>query len=62
MDFPHRLQTTTGLTHWWFANEGTVGALHLVWSLVMVALVFVVSRPSDRGIALRLKGARTSGG
>ena len=62
MDFPHRLQTTTGLTHWWFANEGTVGALHLVWSLVMVALAFVVSRPSDRGIALRLKGARTSGG
>jgi flavin reductase (DIM6/NTAB) family NADH-FMN oxidoreductase RutF len=43
----------------------TVNALSSVSldpALVMVALVFVVSRPSDRGIALRLKGARTSGG
>jgi hypothetical protein len=59
LDFPHRLQTTTGLTHWWFANEGAVGALHLVWSIVIVALVFTVPRPSDRGIALQLKAART---
>ena len=48
MDFPHRLQTTTGLTHWWFANEGTVGVLHLAWSLVIVVLVLVVPRRSGR--------------
>ena len=61
MDFPHRLQTTTGLTHWWFANEGTVGVLHLVWSLAIVTLVFAVPRPPCREIAFRLRAARTRG-
>jgi len=59
MDFPHRLTATTGLTHWWFANEGTVGALHLVWSLVIIVLVFAVPPPSGRGSALPFRPART---
>lgn len=42
LDFPHRLLTTTGLTHWWFAHQEAVGALHLVWSLGVVVIVFAV--------------------
>ena len=48
-DFPHRLQTTTGLTHWWFAHQEAVGALHMVWSLAVVVLVFAVPHPRGRG-------------
>jgi hypothetical protein len=59
MDFPHRLTTTTGLTHWWFANEGAVGALHLVWSLAIIVLVFALPPPSGRRGALRFRPART---
>ena len=40
-DIPHALQTTTGLTHWWFAHQATVGAIHLAWAVVVVALVFM---------------------
>ena len=40
-DIPHALQTTTGLTHWWFAHQETVGAIHLAWAVVVVALVFM---------------------
>jgi hypothetical protein len=39
-DIPHALQTTTGLTHWWFAHQEAVGAIHLAWSVAVVALVF----------------------
>ncbi len=42
-DFPHRLQNTTGLTHWWFAHQSAVGALHLVWAVAMLTVVVVVS-------------------
>ena len=59
MDFPHRLTATTGLTHWWFANEGTVGALHLVWTVVVIVLVFAVPSPDRRRGAFRLRPART---
>ena len=51
-DFPHRLQTTTGLTHWWFAHQEAVGALHLVWSVVVVALVFAMPRPPTPATAV----------
>jgi hypothetical protein len=44
LDFPHRLQTTTGLTHWWFAHQEAVGVLHLAWSLAVVVVVLVVPR------------------
>jgi hypothetical protein len=39
-DIPHALQTTTGLTHWWFAHQEAIGAIHLVWAVAVVALVF----------------------
>jgi hypothetical protein len=48
LDFSHRLQTTTGLTHWWFAHQGSVGALHLIWSLLVVVLVFALPHPPGR--------------
>lgn len=41
-DIPHALQTTTGLTHWWFAHQDAVGAIHLAWAVVVVALVFTL--------------------
>jgi hypothetical protein len=47
-DYAHRLQTTTGLTHWWFAHEQSVGALHLIWSVVVVVLVFAMAPPPGR--------------
>jgi hypothetical protein len=41
-DIPHAVQTTTGLTHWWFAHQGAVGFIHLAWSVAVVALVFAL--------------------
>ncbi len=41
-DIPHALQTTTGLTHWWFAHQEAVGAIHLAWAVAVVALVFTL--------------------
>ncbi len=41
-DIPHAVQTTTGLTHWWFAHQEVVGASHLAWSVAVVALVFLL--------------------
>jgi hypothetical protein len=38
-DFPHALTTTTGITHWWYAHQEAVGAIHLAWAVVVVALV-----------------------
>jgi len=41
-DIPHAVQTTTGFIHWWFAHQEVVGAVHVAWSVAVVALVFVV--------------------
>jgi hypothetical protein len=41
-DYAHRMTTTHGLTHWWFAHPGTVGAAHVGWSVAVVALVFLM--------------------
>ena len=41
-DIPHAVQTTTGLTHWWFAHQEVVGAVHVAWSVAVVALVFAL--------------------
>jgi hypothetical protein len=46
-DFPHRFETTTGLTHWWFAHQEAVGALHLAWAVAAVAVVAAVRPPGD---------------
>ena len=55
-DYPHRLSTTTGLTHWWFAHQGAVGWVHLTWAALAVAIVMVMpalplprSRPGNAG-------------
>ena len=50
-DFPHVLTTTTGLTHWWFAHQEAVGAIHLAWAAVVVALVFTWPHPPARQVA-----------
>ena len=50
-DYTHRLTTTTGLTHWWFAHQGAVGWVHLAWAAAVVAIVMLVppsSLPIDR--------------
>jgi hypothetical protein len=46
-DFPRRFETTTGLTHWWFAHQEAVGLLHLVWAVAAVAVVAAVRPPGD---------------
>jgi hypothetical protein len=38
-DYAHRLETSTGVTLWWFQNPGIVGIVHLGWSVTMIALV-----------------------
>jgi hypothetical protein len=50
-DFPHALTTTTGLTHWWFAHQEAVGAIHLTWAAVVVALVFTWPHLTAREVA-----------
>ncbi len=40
-DIQQAVRTTTGLTHWWFANQEAVGAIHLAWAVAVVVLVFV---------------------
>jgi hypothetical protein len=44
-DYAHRMTTTSGLTHWWFAHPAEVGIAHLAWSAAMLALVLAVPRP-----------------
>jgi hypothetical protein len=41
-DIPHAVQTTTGLTHWWFAHQEVVGAIHLAWAVAVIALVLTL--------------------
>lgn len=43
-DYAHRMTTTHGLTHWWFAHPATVGAAHVGWSVAVVALVLLMPR------------------
>jgi len=38
-DYANRLTTTSGWSHWWFANLDTVGYLHLAWCVAVVVLV-----------------------
>jgi hypothetical protein len=50
--YQHALTTTTGLTHWWFANQEAVGAIHLAWSVAVIVLVFAWPRRPDRDVAV----------
>ncbi|MGZ4427437.1 MAG: hypothetical protein ACXVEV_05620 [Nocardioidaceae bacterium] len=43
-DYPHRLATTTGLAHWWFAHPSTVAVVHLAWAIGVVLLVLALPR------------------
>ena len=43
-NYAHALTTTTGLTHWWFAHQEAVGAIHLAWAAVVIVLVFAWPR------------------
>ena len=49
-DIPHAIQTTTGLTHWWFAHQEAVGAVHLAWSVAVIVLVFAWPRARARDV------------
>ncbi len=42
LDYPHRLTTTSGLTHWWFAHQGAVAWVHLTWAALAVGIVIVM--------------------
>jgi hypothetical protein len=44
VDYAHRLETSTGLSLWWFQNPGLIGLLHLGWSVAMIAMVLLVPR------------------
>ena len=48
-DYAHRMTSTTGLAHWWFAHPGQVGSVHVTWSLAVIVLVFAVPRPTATG-------------
>ena len=48
-NFAHWQQSTTGLTHWWFAHQPAVGALHLAWAVIVVVLVFAWPRRAAPG-------------
>ncbi|MGZ4436531.1 MAG: hypothetical protein ACXVW6_02755, partial [Nocardioidaceae bacterium] len=48
-DYPHRFTSTTGVSHWWFTHQTTVGALHLCWAVLVVALVLAVPRLEPAG-------------
>jgi hypothetical protein len=48
--FAHALTTTTGLTHWWFAHQEAVGAIHLAWAVVVIVLVFTRPRRRVRAV------------
>ncbi len=50
LDYPHRLTSTTGLTHWWFAHQEVVGWMHLAWAVVAVGVVALVPRHSRTAV------------
>src|ERR1700694_816709 len=41
IDYAHRLETSSGISLWWFQNPGIIGIVHLAWSITMIALVLV---------------------
>lgn len=38
-DYERRLESTSGLAHWWFSNPALVGWLHLGWAALAVTVV-----------------------
>ena len=45
VDYTNRLETSTGLSLWWFQNPGVIGLVHLAWSVAMIALVLLAPQP-----------------
>jgi hypothetical protein len=58
IDYAHRLETSSGLSLWWFQNPGIIGIVHLGWSVAMIALVLVAPQ-GHASLGFRLK--RSSG-
>jgi hypothetical protein len=58
IDYTHRLETSTGVSLWWFQNPGIIGIVHLGWSVAMIALVLVAPQ-LHASLGFRLK--RSSG-
>jgi hypothetical protein len=52
IDYEHRLETSTGLSLWWFQHPDVVGLIHLGWCVAMIAIVLFApvryERPSRR--------------
>ena len=58
VDYARRLETSSGLSLWWFQNPGIIGLLHLAWSVAVIALVFLSPplTPSHQlGVAERVR-------
>ena len=45
VDYQHRLQTSTGLSLWWFQHPDIIGIIHLGWAVAMIAVVLLAPRP-----------------
>lgn len=43
-DYARRLETSSGLAHWWYAHPTSVGWIHLGWAVGMLLLVFLGPR------------------
>src|SRR6202022_3976659 len=54
IDYAHRLETSTGLSLWWFQNPGVIGLVHLAWSVATIALVLLAPQQLPR-LESRLK-------
>ena len=50
IDYVHRVETSTGLSLWWFQNPGVIAVIHLGWSAAMIALVLLVPPRPDQDI------------
>ncbi len=56
-NFAQRLTTEHGLSLWWFQHPGTVGVVHVVWSVAM--LLRVVALPAHGGSSWSVAAAAT---
>jgi hypothetical protein len=48
VDYAHRLETSIGLSLWWFQNPGLIGIVHLAWCVAMIALVVLAPQRLQR--------------
>jgi hypothetical protein len=57
VDYGRRLETSSGLSLWWFQHPSIIGLLHLAWAAAMIALVLLAPRmkPSSQVLPDRLR-------